>query len=113
MYYKLATAAAKWWCKEIKNRYRKLHFGEITTSFEEKVSLFEQVLISEIHQQLEIFHYISIGCYYFPDKTLAKIAKEADLDKFYLPIHAHLEIVNGSILVSSGYDDPYKLNINL
>ena len=113
MYYKLATVAADWWCKQIQNRYRIFHFDEIDTSFAEKICLFKQSLTSEIHEQLKIYHYFTIGCCFFPDKTLAQIANETGLNQRYLPIHAHLEITNNSILVSSDHEDLYKLNVNV
>ena len=113
MYYKLATVAAKWWCREITNKYRQAHFGKLDKSFEEKISLFEQALISEIHQHLELYHYITMGCCYFPDETLSKITTETNIDSRYLPIFAHLEIAHNSIYVSSGYEDTHKLNIDL
>ena len=122
MYYKLATEAAKWWIKQMKQRYQQIFhtktsgFGSniviLDTTLAEKFCIFEELLRNNIQENLEKYHYFHTGCCYYPNDLLVKLAEEADISTSYFPIHAQLTIAKNSIYVSVGYEDLYKLNIN-
>ena len=121
MYYKLATVAAEWWIEQMKKKCKKLYPDKFSfersgliikdSSLQEQFSQFKEFLIEEIYNTLTNYSYISLGCYYYPDRTLMTLAKKCNISTTYFPIHAHIEIVNNSIMVSDNHDEPYKLRI--
>lgn len=124
MHYKQASAGAKWWIEQMKkkcidicpSKIKISNFGQtiniIDVPLSMKFSKFEQLLADEILVHLTLYHYIDFGCYYYPNKLLSKIAKNAGISINFFPIHAHMEIINNTIFVSVDNQDLHKLNVS-
>ena len=124
MDYKLATVGAKWWIEQMKKRCLDIcpskikisNFGlnidVIDISLAEKFSRFEKMLADEIQNHLNLYHFISFGCAYYPNKLLTKIAEKAEISTDFFPVHAQMEIANNAIRVSTDNHELYSLNIS-
>ena len=124
MDYKLASVGAKWWIKQMKKRCIDIcptkikisNFGldidVVDVDLSEKFSQFEKMLADEIQKQLNLYHYISFGCAYYPNKLLQKTAENAGISIDYFPIHAYMEIAHNTIKVSTDNHELYSLNIS-
>lgn len=115
----IAKAAAAWWIEQIKKRCIILYpervindksdFIVVDASLQEVLSRFEESLYIEIKNQLEKFHYMYLGCSYYPDRELAKLAKKTQLPLNYFPLDADMEIYGSSIRVAYGSIDWHEI----
>ena len=120
--HKLASTGARWFVQEMKKCCTLLYPDKVSgldpnivitdASLAEAFARFEQLLIKELKDNLDVYNFISLGCCYRPNRTLAMLAKKANISTDYFPQHAYLEIANNTILVSSDNQDSYKLNIS-
>ena len=115
----IAKAAAAWWIEQIKKRCiflcpdriikDKSNFIVVDVSLQEVLCLFEEALYIEIKNQLKKFHYMYLGCSYYPDRELAKLAKKTQLPLNYFPLDADMEIYGSSIRVAYGSIDWHEI----
>ena len=115
----IAKTAAAWWIEQIKKRCILLHPDQVIkdkselivvdASLQEVLSRFEEALYNEIHDNLKKFHYLYLGCSYYPDNELAKLAKKTQLPLNYFPIDADMEIYGSSIRVAYGSIDWHEI----
>lgn len=120
--HKLASTGAKWFVQEMKKSYMLLYPDKVSVfnsdiiitdvSLAEAFARFEQILLKELKDNLDIYNFISLGCCYRPNRTLTLLAKKANISTTYFPEHAQLEIANDTIWVSSNRQEPYKLHIS-
>ena len=115
----IAKTAAAWWIEQIKKRCIILYPNRIIkdkselvvvdVSLLEVLSRFEEALCNEIQNNLEKFHYMYLGCSYYPDRELAKLAKKTQLPLNYFPLDADMEIYGSSIRVAYGSIDWHEI----
>ena len=118
MYDETAKIAAAWWVQQVMKKYSSLPHKRnpddssviIDPSLQEVLCLFEKALYDEIRNTLEKFNHIYIGCSYYPDKLLSRLAKAVQLPLNYFPIDADMEIIKNSITVSYGKLDWHKIS---
>ena len=120
--HKLASTGAKWFVQEMKNCCMVLYPDKVSVldcnivitdnSLAEAFARFEQLLIKELKDNLDLYNFISMGCCYRPNRTLAMLAERANISTAYFPQHAHLEIANKTIWVSIDRQEPYKLRVS-
>ena len=120
--HKLASTGAKWFVYEMKKCCTLLYPDKVSgldpnivitdAPLAEAFARFEQLLTKELKDNLDVYNFISLGCCYRPNRTLVMLAKKANISTAYFPMHAHLEIANNTIWVSSDRQEPYKLHIS-
>ena len=121
--HKLASTGAQWFVQEMKKCCMVLYPDKVSVldsnivitdnSLAEAFARFEQLLIKELKNNLDLYNFISLGCCYRPNRTLATLAKKANISTAFFPMHAHLEIANNTIWVSTDMQEPYKLPISI
>lgn len=107
MDYKIARAAAKWWIEEMTNRYKEIHPSKeiVDDSFSKELSRFESVLTEEIALCLKQHSYLSLTCYFIPNRALSNLVKKAHISTEYLPYRAVMQVCDNSVQVSLNGDD--------